>query len=423
LLAESLPQGGYRIAEFHALDLRDLEREAIVVDVLLYNRAMPNTVVEYGQAIYYPHIRFRNREWLRTSALYHDKIWRIVPPGLIDAELELGDHDLPDRKITEEIRILRNEGIVDNEDVSPVVAKVGKDFAEFVEANLKDRERREQLIPALSADQRYQWYRIYPGKIDPKLRELLRKLKLGRELPHDRHGDWELDITTGGMYMYFLAQALAKNRPIISDNPKFQALAYAKPELKLNKRGTPDFDKGFVLGVAAFDTVHPLGIEHVPIRDLIKFRHEHEEERTRFQQEISKLAKDMGSIDHPDQVNDALQPHVKTIKQGTKRLKTKLKALKVECVKGVFTFSVPAWGTASAVSLGALATNPYVVAGAGVVAMGFALTKYRLDRDIALGESPWSYLLSLERKLTPLNATQNLISLNLSGGARRSDYG
>lgn len=74
LLAERLPQGGYRIAEFHALDLRDLEREAIVVHVLLYNRAMPNTVVEYGQAIYYPHIRFRNREWLRTSALYHDNL-------------------------------------------------------------------------------------------------------------------------------------------------------------------------------------------------------------------------------------------------------------------------------------------------------------------------------------------------------------
>src|SRR5437588_6322749 len=109
-----------------------------------------------------------------------------------------------------------------------------------------------------------------------------------------------------------------------------------------------------MLAVASFETVHPLGIEHVPIGKLIKFRNDHEEERTRFQQEISKLAKDMGSIDHPDQVNDALQPHVKTIKQGTKRLKTKLKALKVECVKGVFTFSVPAWGTASAVSLRAL---------------------------------------------------------------------
>jgi hypothetical protein len=116
-----------------------------------------------------------------------------------------------------------------------------------------------------------------------------------------------------------------------------------------------------------------------------------------------------------------LQPHIKTIKQSTKRLKAKLKALKVECAKSVFTFSVPAWGTATAASLGVLATNPYVVAGSGVLAMGFALTKYRLDRDIALGESPWSYLLSLERGLKPLQATQNLISLNLSGAARQSD--
>ena len=60
--------------------------------------AMTNAVIEYGQALYYPHVRFRSRQWLRTSLLYHDKIWRIVPPGLDDYELELG-YGLPDSKI------------------------------------------------------------------------------------------------------------------------------------------------------------------------------------------------------------------------------------------------------------------------------------------------------------------------------------
>src|SRR5580698_1896196 len=38
-----------------------------------------DTVVEFGHALYYPHIEFNSRKWLRTSALYHDIIGRIVP--------------------------------------------------------------------------------------------------------------------------------------------------------------------------------------------------------------------------------------------------------------------------------------------------------------------------------------------------------
>lgn len=377
---------------------------------------MANAVIEYGEALYYPHVRFRSRQWLRTSVLYHDKIWRIVPPGLNDFDLEHG-HGLPDQKIIDKIRILRNERIIDNEVVSPVVAKVGADFAQFVKANLTDPERRKNLIPELSADQQHQWYRIHPGKLDPTLRDLLRDLHLARAVPHDQYGDWDLDVTTGGMYMYFLAQALAKNRPIISDSPKFQALAYAPPELGLNKRGGADADKGFMLAVASFETVHPLGIEHVPIGKLIKFRHEHQEERTRFHVEIAKLAKDLGSIDHPDQVSDAIQPHVKIVKENTEILKRKISALGLDCARNIFTFSVPGWAVASAAARAILPTDPYLLAGAGVLSVGFALAKYRLDRKNTRGESPWSYLLSLRSDITPRRATKDLITLSLSGAS------
>jgi hypothetical protein len=374
---------------------------------------MTNAVIEYGQALYYPHVRFRSRQWLRTSLLYHDKIWRIVPPGLDDYELELG-YGLPDSKIIDEIRALRSEGIIENEVVSPVVTKVSADFTEFVKANLTDPARRKELIPELSADQQYQWYRIHPGKLDPTLRDLLHDLHLAREVPHDHHGDWDLDITTGGMYMYFLAQALAKNRPIISDSPKFQALAYAPPDLGLNRRGV-DVDKGFMLAVASFETVHPLGIEHVPVGKLIKFREDHQEERTRFHLEVAKLAKDLSSIDHADQVSDALEPHVKIVKENTKILQRKINALGLDCARNIFTFSVPGWAVAAAAARAILPTNPYLLAGAGVLSVGFTLAKYRLDRKNLRGESPWSYLLSLRNDITPRRATKDLITLSLSG--------
>ena len=138
---------------------------------------MANAVVEYGEALYYPHVRFRSREWLRTSVLYHNKIWRIVPPGLSDHDLEQG-YGLPDHRILEEMRILRNEHIIQNELVSPVVAKVGADFTEFVKANLTDPTRRKKLIPELSADQQHKYYRIHPGKLDRGLRDLLHELHI-----------------------------------------------------------------------------------------------------------------------------------------------------------------------------------------------------------------------------------------------------
>jgi hypothetical protein len=373
---------------------------------------MANAVVEYGEALYYPHVRFRSREWLRTSVLYHNKIWRIVPPGLDDHALEHG-HGLLDHGILDEIRILRNERIIENEVVSPVVAKVGADFIDFVKTNLADPGRRKNLIPELSAD-RNQWYRIHPGKMDRKLMALLHELRLAREVPQDQYGDWDLDATTGGMYMYFLAQALAKNRPIISDSPKYQALAYAPPSLGLNKRGGPDIDKGFMLAIASFETVHPLGIEHVPIGKLIKFRHDHQEERTRFHLEIAKLAKDLGSIDHPDQMRDAIEPHAKIVAENTKILKRKINSLGLECVRNIFTFSVPGWLAANALTRGILASDPYLMASSGAVSVGMTLAKYRLDRKNARGESPWSYLLSLRDDITPRRATKDLILMTLS---------
>lgn len=112
--------------------------------------------------------------------------------------------------------------------------------------------------------------------------------------------------------------------------------------------------------MASFETVHPLGIEHVRIAKLIKFRHDHEEERTRFHLEIAKLAKDLGSIDHPDQVKDAVQPHAKIVKENTEILKRRLTGLGLECTRNIFTFSIPGWLVANAATHGILASDPYL---------------------------------------------------------------
>lgn len=52
----------------------------------LYLRIMET--VHFGRAPYYPHIFPQSRLWLRTAALYHDQISRIVPAGFVPSECD-----------------------------------------------------------------------------------------------------------------------------------------------------------------------------------------------------------------------------------------------------------------------------------------------------------------------------------------------
>lgn len=71
-------------------------------------------------ALYYPYIHFRSRRWLRTAALYYDRITRIIPmgsePDTVSGYSELGE-DPTD--LLDDIRALRDANIIDEERPEP----------------------------------------------------------------------------------------------------------------------------------------------------------------------------------------------------------------------------------------------------------------------------------------------------------------
>src|ERR1700722_14703776 len=103
--------------------------------------------LQYGQAIYFPHIHFRSRAWLRTAALYHDSVTRIVPSGLIPYDMREGQDELysGEPEALDDVRALRDVGFVREEDPGPVVESVGNEFLDFAMTVLSDANRRKKL--------------------------------------------------------------------------------------------------------------------------------------------------------------------------------------------------------------------------------------------------------------------------------------
>lgn len=372
--------------------------------------------LQYGQAIYYPHVHFRSRAWLRTAALYYDSITRIVPNGLIPYDRL----KKPDRWYTgelealDDVRALQDAGFVRDEDPHPVVEKVGNEFREFALTVLRDEGRRKKLLPELYKGEPI--YTIHPAKIDPGLLTTLKELRLARLGVGGVDGDWELDSVTGAFYMLLLAERMANNRPLVSDNAVYQSLTQAPLPNRSEANNKSALDSGFVTASAVMDSVIPTNIASIPIKTLIKFRQEHEEERRSFYDAMAKLTKDMENIHTLTELREVVDAHEKTVSTNVNNLKRKLRNININCAIGAFAVSPPSVVTAS---WGLSSTNPYVLAGTGALVLCGALVKSTLDRKAARAESPWAYLLSVRRNFKAQRVAREIILLNLN---RKPNY-
>lgn len=357
--------------------------------------------LEYGRALYYPHILFESRAWMRTAVLYHDNLARIVPSG---GPFRMDDLTDEEQRVREECWILEEKKIISSEypdeRMSAAVATTFRDFASGV---LADTDRHARLIPALAKGGGR--YRIYREKISPRLVEVLEDLGLAV-------GERDYVVcepVTGAMYMLFLARYMAKNRPIVTDNALYQSLLYTPLERESEQ---PPIDKGLMLASAILKSAAPLNIEKVPLDDLIKFREDHTNERNGFYNAISQMASDLGKIKDAKELQGAIDHHTDTFNRNMESLRTKLRSINVACGAGIFTLSLPATLTAT---WGLALTNPFVLLGAGSLVVTGVLLKSALDRKAISGDSGVAYIHSMEAELGPRQYAERFVELNLAG--------
>ena len=97
--------------------------------------------IEYGHALYYPHINFRSRRWLRTAALYHDNIARIVPNGAPVREEQWSDEQ---KALYEDRYALESAGFLEIEvPDANTHGRLANEFYVFAKDTLRNPVRRK----------------------------------------------------------------------------------------------------------------------------------------------------------------------------------------------------------------------------------------------------------------------------------------
>lgn len=361
-------------------------------------------------ALYYPYIRFRSRRWLRTAALYYDKIIRIIPAGF-QPDTEAGYSELREdpTALLDDVKMLREAGFIDEEHPETHTEQVAEQFFDFATTLLSDPEHRARIAPQLA--RRREFYTIHPAKIDPILARILEERDLARKLGGN-DGHWALEPVIGGIYMLFLAQHMAGRRPVISDNAAYQRLLCASFSARNtaapSSRPVPALhpDNSLKLVTAVCRTVVPLDPQSVPIDKFLRIREECAESRTRFQEKVSELARSLDGMDDKDAVADKLTRHAESIADEVKNIRDKLRSQNIGIWAAVLSLTIPVTA--------ALEGNFSMALGSGAIAVGAGVARYVVEKHIA-ERSPWMYLVKVNNILAPpVEFADRITQLNLT---------
>jgi hypothetical protein len=360
------------------------------------------------RALFYPHIHFRSRRWLRTALLYYDDISRIVPPGVEPDTLEAyREFSSEPTELLDDVRMLQEARFLVDEHPKNI-GKAADEFLDFVVNSLTDCGKRRALFPALMRLARGRLFSIHPGKIDPYLIDRLRELNLAKDTRDLWHDAYNVEFATAVLYMGFLANQMSGNRQLVSDNPVYQSLIY---RLGTGSTVTASQQDGeFRLAAAVFRAVTP-EVERTPVQALLRLREQCAAERHRFQDKMAEFAKDIGSAKNQDDAENAVCRHASKISDEVETLKDKLRSSGIAYATSLFSVSVPSYLTAA---WGFGVKSAAAIVAAGAVAISASTVKYCLDRRAAKRESPYTYLISTSKWVSAERMVQDIVTLNLN---------
>jgi hypothetical protein len=339
----------------------------------------------YGYALYYPYIELLDDTWIKAAALFYDGLKRIVP-----SYYEPDDSNV--------VKALIDElGFLTNLDPAEEAIGIGHDFLACAREEFIGSKSENHPLRAIRTEPLDAVFAIHGLKLAPKLRRELPRLGLAKR---SRGGpiteDWFLfDAWYGVLYMSMLANRMAEKRglAIVTDNSNLQPLVW-----RMQSDRVLPIDHAQAISSLVVRAYVPDDLAVVPVKTIIQFRRRHDDERRRFYDAVSGLARDIPTITHEDALQDCLHHHSRNIDQAVEDLKFSLEGLKLKTVLATLALSIPSWAPNLAATGSGAAPLVVAAAGAASVAAGTILAtglKYYQSR---VG-SPWSYVLSLEAGL------------------------
>jgi len=363
--------------------------------------------MSFGHALYYPHINLTNKNWVKHSLLFWDKISRIVPSSVEPSDNE----DITSIKY--------HTGFIEdyhpeNYDTSNAFNQFSDQLRHILESDhfFHDRyfkrekhrrdyrrdyyERRNFYSDMAKSSGTY----IHVMKIDPRMKEYL--FEIGIAVPGENEWeDWvKIDNEIGLLYMAHLAKSISKKKtlPIVTD-VEHSFSASIQFEEKINSDYKNQFE--YRLGNLLIEAIVPKRINDVPLDKIIDIRENYSAERTAFFNEISNLTNSIPDIDNASSLKDALNHYSRLILKETKHLEKLYETHKIETVNKFLSISVPTT-IASLSELIPDIAKPIVTTGGvifGIISSANSVKKEKLE----LQANPKSYLLNLKSELSGSN--------------------
>jgi hypothetical protein len=365
--------------------------------------------------LYYPFSHFRNDNWLKLSALYWDRMGRIVPER----------YEPDDSQVVQELG-----GFVERvppEWVRPEFAVNLRDFFQRRGPELRERydvSRRQSWegVPI--------WHRppaaADPPGVDPrlsyvffeKLTEELRATLVDSRLAifDDQNPRWiGMHPRLADVYMTALADQLAAERamyPLTDETVDHLAIGSgnidAVARALLPEAGVTESHEGDTEALAAciaIEALVPKALNNVPVAKILAFREKYPEERHKFQRrmhEFLDMRRWLSEADNRSVVEQRLNDEfTRQLKPELATLREKLRDVDIETVTGVLSAKaeVPGLAVSAAAALGLLSVPAAGAAGAAIAPVPILRSRQKDQREVR--RAPLAFLLRADEELLP----------------------
>lgn len=245
-------------------------------------------------ALYYPHIAFKNPGWIKAMALYYDNVYRIVPNNIV-----------PDD--SDELKPLLEEGCI-GKAISP--AKYAKRASEeFLE------KKADWSAAALSCmdEEKDPIIKLHTQKIDERVRELF------HEAGFIVDNDWiNVPMSLASNFMLYMANEIASENHlslITGEWAAWTGTSYfglnGKIDEFVSTIGADDWTmeepEKFGLYGLFLDKLTPVMISDIPSEKIVGFRQKRRDEINLFRQCMEDLRNELIAVESREIRMDIIQ--------------------------------------------------------------------------------------------------------------------
>lgn len=326
--------------------------------------------------LYFPHIEIANSQWLKTSLLLWDNVYRIVPRSYTP----LDNDDTKKAVDAGLVRAVNLEG--------PDMQGISRKFSKFL--------RNLPFTPA--GLQSGEISLLHPEKVDAALYPLLEQYARG-----EKRGGWiELPREIVRGYMFFLSTQVAKRRKLercTDDKYAFAVSSYFSERANFGERLYQPESPGFYTSLI-FEDLLPSDVDHIPMDQIIRIARDSRDERIAFREQLLKFASELCECESRDHANTITNDFKRDLIVARDRLKASQGFLGEHDRGSLFTMGIPVALTAfgGLISGGVDPFEIHTLASSLLIGAIAAYADFRKVLSTAKNPYGVAYLVSLEKQ-------------------------